>query len=264
MKPEKTTLNTGERKYKKGRICGRKCYHSVTGVGKVKGPKTGSKIQRKKIFLKLNKNEPVNHKKPCSRENNDAEQSTARLLWQSRWLSRIKMEFFKRPGERTGPQVRVSLRPPHRDIHSKGGNNVFATFSGKDLWPEFLVVLWSCKKHNVTERHSQTCQNPQNKAPVSLSLKICLSVKSSQTDGKGQRCIVTSLVYRTKIKHLWVFSMCGYGYRRSMLYTDNVKITTKQFKSGTEMTIHTSALTFLSLFTRSQQTLSNIDKQLKD
>lgn len=263
MKAEKTTVNTGERKNKKGRICGRKCYRSVTGVGKVKGPKTGSKIQWKKIFLKLNKNEPVNHKKPCSREKTDVEQSTARLLWQRRWPSRIRMEFFKHPGERTGHQVRVSLRPPHRDIHSKGGNDVSATFSGKDRWLEVSVVLRSCK-HNITERHSQTCQNPQNKAPVSLSLKICLSVKSSQTDGKGQRCIVTSLVYRTKIKHLWVFSMCGYGYRRSMLYTDNVKITTKQFKSGTEMTTHTSALIFLSLFTKSQQTLSNIDKQLKD
>ena len=45
---------------------------------------------------------------------------------------------------------------------------------------------------------------------------------------------------------------------------DNVKITTKQFKSGTEMTTHISALIFLSLFTQSQQTLSNIDKELKD
>ena len=56
--------------------------------------------------------------------------------------------------------------------------------------------------------------------------------------GKGQRCTVTSLKSRTKLKYLCIFNSCEYGTEGKWYTSDDVKITTKQFKSGPATTAH--------------------------
>ena len=72
MRPEKTTANTERGKQresieKKQDIWKKKMLPWSDCVCKVKEPNKESEIL-KKIFLKLNKNESVNHTEPCSKE----------------------------------------------------------------------------------------------------------------------------------------------------------------------------------------------------
>lgn len=72
---------------------------------------------------------------------------------------------------------------------------------------------------------------------------------------------MTSPTYGAQVKYLWVFKTCGTFTEGKCHKFDNVKRAIQQFKSRAEMTTYRCALIFLSVFTKSQQTLSNIDEE---